>query len=106
MNNDMTVQIALLHRIGEVRRRLDQAEAELGVAKMKLEDTKEWDDWEEARDNRKSLKTLLDETVALTSGLAQLRMELDPRQMLTEVAEQINAGAMDSLGYKCTATVG
>ena len=106
MSNDMTVQIALLHKIGEVRRRLDQAEAKLGVAKMKLEETQEWDDWEAARDARKQIRTLLDETVALTSGLAQLRMELDPRQVMSEVAEQINAGAMDSLGYKCTATVG
>jgi hypothetical protein len=92
----------VLVSIARAKAELDEAETELQEAKKALKDTSEYQEVEDAKGRRETARIIFNSWVAQTSAYLQPTLI---SQVLEKAAEEINAGALDAIGVKCTATV-
>jgi len=96
--------LKVLSQIAKAKQDLDEAEAELVDAKAELHDCPEWEDHQDAKEKRDVARSVLDGMLGKTRSFVQL--PLDAGEVLRDVAQQVNEGALDGDGVTCTATVG
>ena len=92
----------VLAGIAKAKRELDAAEAELQEARKALKEGEEYQEVQDAKARRDMARMMLNSWVS--QSIAYLQPALIS-QVLEKAAEAINAGALDAIGVKCTATV-
>jgi len=104
MMAEETKERRMLTGIANIAQRYLEAQQRFQEAKEELHNTDEYEEYKEAQKALKEIRDTFLETGAVIVREVQLALPIG--EIVSKVADEINAGALDSKGIKCTASVG